>query len=198
MRREEGDRRVAPVVDSARGAILSVELKDRQQFDRGDTQLLEIRNLLDHAGIRAAFRLRHSGTGMAGEAAHVHFVNDGLRGGPVQGRIAFPIVAARIRHDALHGGGGVVAGLFGRRATVLRGHDHAAAVGIQQHLGRVKPHAARRLGRPMHAIAVQLPRLHARHERVPVVVRAVAARIQRDAPAGSGVIRTIKEHQLHA
>ena len=40
--------------------------------------------------------------------------------------------------------------------------------------------------------------LHTRHEGVPVVVRAVAAWIQFDAPAGAGVIRAIKEDQLHA
>ena len=159
VRREEGDRRVAPVVDPARRAVLGVELKHRQQFDRGDAEVLEIGNLLDQAGVGAALRLRHSGAGMAGEAAHVHLVDDRPRGGPAQRRVAFPVVGGRIRHHALHRGGGVVAGLGGGLATVLRRHHHAAAIRIQQHLGRIKPHSARRIGRPMHAIAVELARL---------------------------------------
>ena len=54
VRRKERYRRVAPVVDPSRRAILRVELKHRQQFDRGDAELLEIRNLLDQTGIGAA------------------------------------------------------------------------------------------------------------------------------------------------
>ena len=57
MRRKEGDRRIAPVVDQARRGILGIELKHRQQFDRGDAELLEIRNLLDQAGVGAALVL---------------------------------------------------------------------------------------------------------------------------------------------
>ena len=54
VRREERDRCVAPVVDLARRAILGIELEHRQQLDRGDPELLEIRDLLDQAGERAA------------------------------------------------------------------------------------------------------------------------------------------------
>ena len=82
MRRKERDRRVAPVVDLARRAILGIELEHRQQFDGGDAELLEIGDLLDQAGIGAARLLGNAGTGMAGEAAHVHLVDDGPRGGP--------------------------------------------------------------------------------------------------------------------
>ena len=35
---------------SARRAILAVELKHREQFDRGDAQLLEVRDFLDRSG----------------------------------------------------------------------------------------------------------------------------------------------------
>ncbi len=54
VRGEERDRRIAPVVDLSRRAILSIELEHRQQFDRGDAELLKIRNLLDQTGIGAA------------------------------------------------------------------------------------------------------------------------------------------------
>ena len=80
VRREERDRRVAPVVDLARRAVLGIELEHRQQLHRGDPELLEIRDLLDQAGEGAAGLLADAGAGMAGEAAHVHLVHDGLRG----------------------------------------------------------------------------------------------------------------------
>ena len=52
VRREERDRRIAPVVDLARRAVLGVELEHRQQLHRGDPELLEIGDLLDQAGDR--------------------------------------------------------------------------------------------------------------------------------------------------
>ena len=79
VRREERDRRVAPVVDLARRTVLGVELEHRQQFDRGDAELLEVRNLLDQAGVGAARLLADAGARMAGEAADVHLVDDGAR-----------------------------------------------------------------------------------------------------------------------
>ena len=54
MRREERDRRIAPVVDLARRTVLGIELKDRQQFDGGDPELLEVGNLLDQTGVGPA------------------------------------------------------------------------------------------------------------------------------------------------
>ena len=54
VRREERDRRIAPVVDQPGRGILGVELEHRQQFDRGDAEFLKVGNLFDQAGIRAA------------------------------------------------------------------------------------------------------------------------------------------------
>jgi hypothetical protein len=45
---------VAPVVDQPRRAILGVELEHRQQLDGGDAEVLEVRDLLDQAGVGAA------------------------------------------------------------------------------------------------------------------------------------------------
>ena len=52
---------------------------------------------------------------MARETAHVHLVNDGLRGGPAQRDVALPIVRARIDDDAFHRRGRIVAWLRCRR-----------------------------------------------------------------------------------
>ena len=61
MRREERDRLIAPVVHEPGGAGQRVELEDRQQFDRRNAELLQIGNLLDQPGVRAARALRHAG-----------------------------------------------------------------------------------------------------------------------------------------
>ncbi len=104
MRRKERDRRITPVIDQPGRSILRIELEHRQQFDGGDAELLKIRNLLDQAGVSAARFFRKPGAGMAGEASHVHFINDGSRGRPMQWRVAFPIVGVGIHHNALHRG----------------------------------------------------------------------------------------------
>ena len=80
VRREERHRRVAPVVDESRRRVLRVELEHRQQLHRGDAERLQVRNLLDQSGVGAALSGRDAGARMLREAAHVHLVNDGLRG----------------------------------------------------------------------------------------------------------------------
>ena len=55
----------------------------------------------------AARLLADPGTGMTGEPADVHLVDDGARGGPAQRDIPLPVVDARVNDDALHRGRGV-------------------------------------------------------------------------------------------
>ena len=143
VRREERNRRIAPVIDFSRRAILGIELEDRQQFDGGDAEFLEIGNLLDQTGIGAASVLGDAGTGMAGESAHVHLVDDGPGGGPFQRRITFPIVRRRVHHHALHRRRRVVAFSTGSVTAVVFRHNDAAAIWIEQHFGRIKPHPLR-------------------------------------------------------
>ena len=68
-----------------------------------------------------------------------------------------PVVGRRIDDDALHRRRGVVARPACGGAAVVPGDDHAAPVGIHQHLGRVKPQAACGGRRPLDPVAVQLP-----------------------------------------
>ena len=198
VRRKERNRRIAPVVDSSRRAILSIELKDRQQFDRGDAELLKIRNLLDQTGVCAAFRFGDAGTGMRGKAAHVHLVDDRARGGPLQRRVAFPVVGAadppprssspsrRCRPR-----GGCVA------AVVLRNHD-GAAVRVEQELGRIEAEAARGIEWSVNPKAIYLAGLDAGYEDVPVVVRSVRFRIDGDHARRTAIVLPIEEQQLHS
>ena len=200
VRREERDRRVAPVVDLSRRAVLGVELEHRQQLDRRDAELLKIRNLLDQAGERAARLLGDAGAGMAGEAAHVHLVNDGPRGRPLQRRVAFPVVRGRIDHHALHRRRGVVALPCARLAAVVSsGTTTPRPYGSSRTLAGSNRRPARRIERSLDAIAVDLPGLHTRHER-----RASSGTCgwpqgsRRITRGGRGVVLPIEEQQLHA
>ena len=197
MRREERDRRVAPVIDESRRRVLGVELEHRKELDGGDPEIAEIRNLLDEPGKRAARFLGHAGARMAGEPTDVHLVHDRVRRGPSQRGVAFPVVRAAIHHHTLHRRGGVVARSLRRLAAVARRHDHTAAVGIEQDLGRIESHAGSRIERSLHAISVQLSRTHAGHEHVPVEVRAVGRGVEADLLRGPWVVDPFEEQERH-
>src|SRR5262249_17364527 len=77
VRREKRDRRIAPVIDLSRRAILGIELEHRQQFHGRNAKLLKKRNLLNQAGKGTSCLFTESRTGMAGKTANVHFINDG-------------------------------------------------------------------------------------------------------------------------
>ena len=77
----EGDRVVAPEVAQPLAgervderAVQLVELVDRQQLDGGDTQLLQVGDLLDQAGEGAG--VSYAGGGVDGEAADMQLVED--------------------------------------------------------------------------------------------------------------------------
>src|SRR5206468_1708455 len=109
----------APVVELSRRTVLTVELEHRQQLHRGNAELLEIRDLLDQAGERAARRLSDPGTRVASEAADVHLVNDGAGGRLAQRDVCLPIVSARIDDNALRRRRSVVAFSLRSLAAVI-------------------------------------------------------------------------------
>ena len=190
VRREERNRRIAPVIDFSRRAILGIELEDRQQFDGGDAELLQIRNLLDQTGIGAASLLGNAGTGMAGEAPHVHLVDDGPRGGPFQRRVAFPIVGAmgppprssspsrRCRLPRLAAIAAVVSS-----AQRRRGHTDRAELWLDQTAFPLRDQTG--LERDSRRSA----RACVRHEHMPVMVGAVGNRVEADHARRLGVLR---------
>ena len=196
MRRKEGDRGVAPVVDQATRAVLGIELKHRQQLDGGDAQSLEVRDLLDHAGISAAALLGDAGALVAREPSHVHLVHDGPSGRSPEWRVTFPVIHRWVRHHALHRGRGSVAFLARRLATVASRHHHASGIRVEQDLGGIESHAVRRILRSRHPIAIYLSRLNAGYEDVPVVVRAVDRGIQANRASWASLINTIEEEEL--
>src|SRR5438105_13244232 len=135
---------------------------------------------------------------MAGEAAHMHFVDDSPRGGPVERRVAFPIVCTRINYHTLYRRRAIVA-LFSRSfATVVLRNNGAASIWVEEDFGRIEAHSTRRIEWPLNSIAVNLLRFDTVHEYVPMVIGAVRRGIDADHTRGSSVIGVIKEEQLDA
>src|SRR4029077_1199556 len=134
---------------------------------------------------------------MSREAAHVHLVNDGLRSPSAKRSIAFPIVRMRIDDDALHRRRGVVTSAARRFAAVILWNGDDAPVRIQQHLGGIKPQATRRIEGSLDTVAIELPRLHVRHEKMPIVVGTVSRWVDSNHARRPHVVFPIKEHQLY-
>jgi hypothetical protein len=100
---------------------------DRQQFNRGDSQLLKIGNFLDHTPIGSG--LVYPRAGMAGQAAHVGFVDNGFVPGTVQEVVALPIEAVVAVDHALGHAGQVARG---RKGQVGPGRSAVIAVGLAE------------------------------------------------------------------
>ena len=135
---------------------------------------------------------------MPGEGADVHLVDDGPGERRARRTVALPVVGAGIGDDALQRRGAVVSRPAGRRAAPGRRPRHALAVGIEQHLVAVEAQSARRIDGPVDAVAVELAGGDAGHEGVPVVIGALAARVEVDDARRRGVIDAIEKQQLDA
>src|SRR6476620_2113302 len=117
---------------------------------------------------------------MSGESSHVHLVNDGPGGRPLQPCVAFPIIGVWIHYHALHRCGGVVAFQARSIAAVIVGNNYAAPVWVKEDLGGVKPHPTFGIERSLDPISIKLPRLHARQEYMPVMVGTVGRWVDRN------------------
>src|SRR5262245_20212667 len=135
---------------------------------------------------------------MAGESAQMRLIDDGSGGGVSDRAVPLPVVRGGIKHDAFHRGWRVVAFPARRLATVILRNENPPAVRVEENLRGIKTHPVRGIIRSLNAIAVDLPRLHARHENVPVVVSAVDRGIDGHDARGPAVIVAIEEDQLHA
>ena len=196
VRSKERHRAISPVVHPARWAVLRIELKDGQQFDRGDPEVLQVGNFLDQPSIRAAFARRDPGIGMTSKASQVHLVNHGPGVGVTQRPVPFPIVSTGVRDHALHRLGCVVAGPGCRGTIVVARYRHGTAVGVQQHFLRIEPETRSGVKRPMDPISIELPRLRLRNKSVPVVVCPVPLSVERNHSRGPRTVGSIKEKQL--
>ena len=75
MGREEIQRHISPVT-----AFLGILLEHREQLDRRNSELLQVRDLLNQSRVSAPLFRGHTGIRPHREASYVHFVDDGIRG----------------------------------------------------------------------------------------------------------------------
>ena len=93
---------------------------------------------------------------MLGEAAHVHFIDHGIRIGLIDAPILSPVIEIGVYHNALDGLPAVVSRLGGGSATVATAGRHRVGVGVDQELIAVIPQPLFRGIRSGDAIAVKL------------------------------------------
>ena len=91
MRREEGDRRVAPVIDAAGRRVLRIERHHRQQLQGGHPKLLQIRDRLDQAQQRSLALRRHR--------AALSTLAPGLAAKPLESRYGWHVISVDQRID---------------------------------------------------------------------------------------------------
>src|SRR2546422_3423614 len=97
--------------------------------------------------------------------------------------------------DALHRRPGVVAWAARGVATIGPWNHDAPAVGAQGNLVGIEAHPACGIERALDLIAVQLAGPYARHEHMPVAVRAVGRWIEVNHAGGPGVVGAIEQQQ---
>ena len=178
MRGQEADRVVAPVVGQAARdqGLLGDELVHRHQLDRGDAEPLQVRDDrgMGEPGVGAALRRRDLRVAQ-GQPAYVRLVDDRLVVGDLRGPVVAP-VEERVDHHVLRHVRRAVLGipLPGVGELVVEQRLVPAdvtldrlAVRVEQQLGAVAAQPARRIVRPVHAVAVPLPRRDAGQVAVP-------------------------------
>ena len=83
-------------------------------------------------------------------------------------------------------------------AAVAFRDDNPPAVGVKQDLGAVESKPARRNGRSVYSVAIDLSWRNAGDESVPIVVCTVRARIERNDSGRRGIVLAVKEQELDA
>jgi hypothetical protein len=132
MRRKERKRAVAPIIrepnrSAGRRHVLPIEREHGQELDVGDTERLQVRDLVDEPAKGAG--MLHARRRMARETVDVQLVDHGLAKRPVEWRVACPVVVVDGNDLRPHGR------LDAARARVLalpRGIAHESRPRIEQ------------------------------------------------------------------
>jgi len=197
MRGEKGDRGVAPVVRQPRRRVLRVVGEDREQLHRRDPEILQIGDLLDQSRVGAAPRHVHPRTRMPRHAPDVRLVDHRARSRAAGRLVVLPIVGRGVDDDAFHRRTRRLAIDRGRDPVVAMWNHDAFPVGIEEGLRGIEAHPPRRIVGTAHPPGVELPRLHAGDEGVPIVVGALRRRIERDNPARTEIPGIVEEEEFH-
>src|SRR5262245_3990846 len=133
---------------------------------------------------------------MSCEAADVQLVDHRLCEGAVQRTVAFPVVTANVGNDALHGDRRIVSRPACRAAVIGARYRHRAAVWVEEHLRSIEAEPVPGSPGAVRAVRVDLPGAQRRDVRVPVVVSAVALRIERDHARGRRIVRIVEQQEV--
>lgn len=193
---EEGNRRVAPIVDDSRWAVLWIVGEDGQQLDRIDSEFLKVRNFLDQPCVRAAGIFCDAGIWIPREASNVHFVDDGLRRRASKRRISSPVVRVSVNNDTLHRHGRIVTASLCRVARITVWNHDAAAIRIKQYLLTVKSQALGRIIRSLYAVRIDMSGPHVGNKHVPVMVSAVHNPVEGNNTGRMCVINMVEQQQF--
>ena len=179
VRGEVGNRLVAPVVRPSGGRGEPIELEHRQQFDRADTKVDQVRDPLDEPGVGATPSVGHARVRVRGEAAHVRLVDDRVVERPIERAVALPVVRRQVDDHALHRTTDRIRSRWRQVPGVSRRNGDAAPVRVEQDEPLVEPHPRGRGPRPAGPERVDLAGPDAGHEPVPVAARPVRRAVQR-------------------
>ena len=206
MRRQEGDRVVAPVVAQAAldEVVVLDELVDGHQLDGRHAEGAEVvdDHRVSERGVRPAEVVGDVGVGDR-QAPHVGLVDDRLvhlvTGWAVVGPVEERVTDHRSRHvRRAVGGVGLVRRIElvpeARLVPVDVALDHLG-VRVEQQLGRVAPEALLRVPRAVDPIAVALAWADVREVRVPAVAVDLA---HLDADLGQALLGVLEQAQLDA
>ena len=153
----------------------SIELLHRHQLDRGDAELAEIRDLVDHA--EESPLVAAIGRRVDRQPADMGLVDDGLRPrGPRPGR-SLPIEASVDQQTAP---GGWPCGGLG--IVQVERDRNRKRIRVEQQRIAVEPMPLFRRPRSVHAVGIGLAPSYPFHEGVPDVARSMANRIQIEGP----------------
>src|SRR5262245_60425084 len=109
---------------------------------------------------------------MAGESAHVHLINNGPGGRPLERRVSLPIIRGGIHDHAFHCRRCISSFPTRCHPTVRFRHDDAAAIGIEQDLSGINSYSTPWIERTMGAKTIDLAGMKTGKENVPVVIRS--------------------------
>ena len=172
IRREKPERVIAPVVYAA---LLDEEvfvdvIMYREEFDRGDAELAQVfdRGWGGEAGVGAAQVFGHLRVSL-GEPFDVEFVDDRFVPGGARRRVIAPVERGIDNAGERRQCGGVPRRIENRVVPLQPARD-GPRMRIKEKLPRVEPMPASRIVRTMHAVAVDLPRLHAGQIAMPHLV----------------------------
>src|SRR5262249_32946373 len=126
VRREKVQRHVAPVI-----AFIGVILKNRHQFDRSYSKLLQIGNLFDYAREGSALVSRDTRVSASGKTSYVHLIDDRVRSVMLRGRNSVEDRRAA-RDYSQRGSTSIRSGAYRRAAPEIGRKENTFYVWVQQ------------------------------------------------------------------